>query len=363
MYGLKQAPRAWFTKLKYELEEKGLKASEADPALFILIKEDTKTFVLVYVDDILIAGTRENIKAVKQILQDKFDVKDLGEATFYLGMEITRDRQAKTLVISQKRYTHDILTKFEMKEAKTRSVPLDASIKLSVNDGEPLNDARYSELVGGLLYLSVFTRPDITQAVGVLARYMSRPTTTHWMAAKNILRYVASTPTMGIAYRDQGSPKLIGYCDADYAGDIDTRRSTTGYIFLLHGGVISWSSRLQPTIAASTTEAEYMAASAGTKEALWLRKLLPEFGIKVETIEMYDDSQSALQLLKHPIASSRSKHIDVLHHFTRERVARKEVNFTYVQSSDQVADIMTKPLPPGKFKNCCDSMGLIILKD
>lgn len=362
LYGLKQAPRAWFTKLKFELEEKGLKSSEADPALFIMIKENMKTFVLVYVDDILIAGSQDNIKEVKRILQDKFDVKDLGEATFYLGMEITRDRQVKTLVISQKRYIHDLLIKYDMKEVKTRSVPLDASIKLSANDGEALNDTKYSELVGGLLYLSVYTRPDIAQAVGALARYMSRPTTTHWTAAKNVLRYVASTPTMGIAYNNQGSSKPIGYCDADYAGDIDTRRSTTGYIFLLHGGVICWSSRLQPTIAASTTEAEYMAASAGTKEALWLRKLLPEFGINVETIEMYDDSQGALQLLKHPIASSRSKHIDVLHHFTRERVARKEVNFTYVQSSDQLADIMTKPLPPGKFKFCCDGMGMIILK-
>jgi hypothetical protein len=250
-----------------------------------------------------------------------------------------------------------------MTEVKTRSVPLDVSIKLSVNDGEPFQDPRYSELVGGLLYLSVYTRPDIAQAVVALARYMSKPTTTHWTAAKNVLRYVASTSTSGIIYRGgHGSSELVGYCDADYAGDIDTRRSTTGYIFLLHGGVISWSSRLQPTIAASTTEAVYMAASAGTKEALWLRKLLPEFGIKLDIIQMYDDSQGAMQLLKHPIASSRSKHIDVLHHFTRERVARKEVNFTYVQSSDQLADIMTKPLPPSKFKKCCDGMGLIIMK-
>lgn len=363
LYGLKQAPRAWFTKLKFELEEKGLRSSEADPALFILIKENTKTFVLVYVDDILIAGTKDNIQEVKQILKDKFDVKDLGEASFYLGMEIIRDRQNKTLTISQQRYTHDLLTKFAMTEVKTRNVPLDVSIKLSANDGESLNDPRYSELVGGLLYLSVYTRPDIAQAVGALARYMSNPTTTHWTAAKNVLRYVASTSTLGIIYRgNQGLSKLIGYCDADYAGDIDTRRSTTGYVFLLHGGVISWSSRLQPTIAASTTEAEYMAASAGTKEALWLRKLLPELGVNVETIQIYDDSQGAIQLLKHPIASSRSKHIDVLHHFTRERVARKEVNFTYVQSSDQLADIMTKPLPPSKFKYCCDGIGLIIVK-
>ena len=126
----------------------------------------------------MIAGTKDNIQEVKQILKDKFDVKDLGEASFYLGMEIIRDRQNKTLTISQQRYTHDLLTKFAMTEVKTRNVPLDVSIKLSANDGGSLNDPRYSELVGGLLYLSVYTRPDIAQAVGALARYMSNPTTT-----------------------------------------------------------------------------------------------------------------------------------------------------------------------------------------
>ena len=359
LYGLKQAPRAWFAKLKSELENRGLIASEADPALFISEKDGRRTYVLVYVDDILVAGTLENIKFVKSVLQEKFDVKDMGEAAFYLGMEITRDRPNKTLFLTQRRYIRDLLQKFEMTEAGTRSVPMDVSTRLSKDAGEPLHNGRYSELVGGLLYASVYTRPDIAQAVGALARYMSKPTMVHWTAAKEVLRYLVGTASAGIVYGQQGRSGLIGFCDSDFAGDVDTRRSTTGYAFLLNGGVISWSSRFQPTVAASTTEAEYMAAAAATKEALWLRKLLADFGKTLSAVEIFCDNQGAIQLLKHPIASSRSKHIDVLHHFVRERVARGEVHFTYIKTSDQVADIMTKALPPVKFKMCCDEMGLV----
>ena len=146
---------------------------------------------------------------------------------------------------------------------------------------------------------------------------------------------------------------LMGYSDADYAGDLDTRRSTTGYVFMLNGGVISWSSRLQPTVAASTAEAEYMAASQAVKEALWLRKLTTDLGGDLKTMQLYTDNQAALTLLKNPIASARSKHIDIIYHFARERVARKEVKFDYCPTAKMIADIMTKALAEGKFVACC----------
>ncbi len=360
LYGLKQAPRAWYMRLRQELESIGLKASEADAGLFVLCDGNMRTYVVVYVDDILIAGHMTGINVVKTILRDNFDVKDMGEATFYLGMEITRDRARHMLTLTQQRYAHDLVEKFGLADAKPRSVPMSPSIKLMKEDGDLLEDRQFSELVGGLLYMSVYTRPDIAHAVGALARYTSKPTTVHWQAAKGVLRYVAGTATTGITYGRSEAKEVIGYCDADYAGDVDTRRSTTGYVFILNGGVISWSSRLQPTVAASTTEAEYMAAAAATKEALWLRKLLPDIEVEASTIEINCDNQGALQLLKHPIASSRSKHIDVLHHFARERVARNEVSFKYVETNKQVSDIMTKPLPQGKFKTCCVNMGLVI---
>jgi ribonuclease HI len=187
---------------------------------------------------------------------------------------------------------------------------------------------------------------------------MARPTTAHWAVAKGVLRYLAGTKDYGITYGGIGQIKVIGYCDADYAGDIDTRRSTTGYVFTIGGGAVSWSSRRQATVAASTTEAEYMAAAAATKEALWLRKLATDLHINSDTITIYGDNQGAIKLLKNPIASQRSKHIDVVYHFARERVARKEVEFIYIRTEEMVADMLTKPVPLGKHKFCCISMGV-----
>ncbi len=151
---------------------------------------------------------------------------------------------------------------------------------------------------------------------------------------------------------------MEGYCDSDYAGDTDTRRSTTGFVYILSGGAISWSSKLQPTVAVSTSEAEYMAAAQAVREALWLRTLLSDFGITAGAMKIYCASQGAIKLLKHPIASIRSKHIDVIHHFARERVARKEVCFEYCSTEGMVADGLTKPLPIRKFRFCCSGMGI-----
>jgi len=213
--------------------------------------------------------------------------------------------------------------------------------------------------VGSLLYLSVCTRPDIAQAVGALSRYMAAPTTTHWQAARSVLAYLAGTVTAGITYTRSAPSALIGYTDADYGGELDSRRSTTGYVFVLAGGAISWSSRLQTTVAVSTAEAEYMASAAATKEALWLRTLLTDMGYPITgPITIYGDNQAAIKLLKHPIASARSKHIDIIYHFARERVASGEVEFSYISTNDMVADCMTKPVPRPKLLSCMTGMGM-----
>ena len=248
-------------------------------------------------------------------------------------MSLDRNRQDKTLKLSQERLATELVHMHGLEEGKTKSAPMSTSIKLVQAGEDKLLDMEhyhYSELVGSLLYLSVCTRPDISQAVRVLARHMAKPSMEHWTAAKAVLRYLASTLDCGITFR-QSSTTVSGYSDADYAGDTDTRRSTTGFVFILNEGAITWSSKLQPTVAVYTTEAEYMAAAQAVREALCLKKLLAigDLGINMGTMPILTDSQGALKLLKHPIASMRSKHIDVIHHFARERVARKEVCFGY----------------------------------
>ena len=241
-----------------------------------------------------------------------FDVRDLGAAKYFLGMSLDRDRQKRTLKVTQERLATELVHRHGLIHGKTKSVPMSPATKLTqAEEGTVLNKEKfqYCELVGSLLYISICTRPDIAQSVGVLARHMAKPAMEHWTAAaKAVLRYIAGTLSFSFTFTDKESV-MEGYCDSDYAGDLDTRRSTTGLVFTFCGAAISWSSKLQPTVAVSTTEAEYMAAAQAVKEALWLRKLASE--LQYGTMKIYSDNQGAMKLLKHPVASVKSKHIDI----------------------------------------------------
>lgn len=360
LYGLKQAPRTWHTRLDAELQSIGFTASVADPGLYTYSESKSPAFIIVYVDDILIAAESPSVVTdIKGKLMAAFEAHDLGAASHFLGMSIQRDRKARTLKLTQTRYVTDLVDKYGLESGKSKAIPLSPSVRLAADEGMPLDNTSYTyaALVGALLYLSVCTRPDISYAVGALSKYMASPTSVHWQAAKGVLRYLAGTADYGLCY---GGPdnKIVGYCDADYAGDVDTRRSTTGYVFLLNGAAITWSSKRQPTVAASTTEAEYIAAAAATKEALWLRKIGHDLKLPTDTLTIYGDNQSALKLLRNPISSARSKHIDVAYHFTRERIARKEIDFEYVRTDNMVADSLTKALPESKHHKCRDLMGI-----
>ncbi|KAJ9523155.1 hypothetical protein QJQ45_023956, partial [Haematococcus lacustris] len=351
LYGLRQAPRAWHARLCEELLAMNFKSSEADPALFTLHLPSGTVYLLVYVDDCLLCtqqGDTTGLAYVKQKLSSVFKLKDLGEARCFLGMQIVRDRAEGTILISQQKLIHELVTTHSMSNAHSKTLPMAAAVKL-VREGEALDTSvhHYSALVGSLLYLSCCTRPDIAFSVGALARHMSAPTKQHWAAACTVLCYLKGTSEQGLLFG--GVTGLQGFTDADYAGDKDTARSTTGYLFTLNGGAISWSSRLQPTVAMSTAEAEYMAASSATKEALWLRKLMRDLRLEARCVQMSCDNQAALQLLHNPMATARAKHIDVHHHFVRERITRGEVAFSYCHTDSMLADIFTKPLAAVKF--------------
>ncbi|KAJ9529083.1 hypothetical protein QJQ45_007782 [Haematococcus lacustris] len=362
VYGLKQAPRAWYMCLREQLELIGFRASAADPSLFSLrTSSGSAVHMLVYVDDCILASADEAaVQEVKQQLQQAFDVHDLGQAADFLGMRIAFDRAAGILRLTQQQYIEQLLQRFGLAECNPRQLPLSPGTQL-VKEGEQLSEQhtlRYRELVGGLLWLSTCTRPDIAFAVGQLTRYMQAPTREHEQAAQGVLRYLRGTAGQGLVFRGSCSGELVGFCDSDYASCKQSRRSTTGYVFILSGATVSVRSKLQTTVATSTTEAEYQAAADATREALFLRKLLHELCAVTGPVPILCDSQGAVALVKNPVESQRSKHISVMHHMARERVWRGEVEFSYCPTADMVADALTKALPGPKFVSCKAGMGV-----
>ncbi|KAJ9531058.1 hypothetical protein QJQ45_000948 [Haematococcus lacustris] len=362
VYGLRQAPRAWYQHQTQHLGLIGFTPSAADPCLFSLrSSKQPVVHLMVYVDDIILASPSSTaIAAVKQQLQQVFSLHDLGPAASFLGMRITRDLEAGTLKLDQQQYIEQLLDRFSMTAANGRVSPMTPGTRL-VKEGSPLDSSsvhRYRELVGALLYASTCTRPDIAFAVGQLSRFMQAPTLQHQQVAFGLLRYLKRTAEMGLVYSRSSSPQLQGYVDADYAGDPDSMRSTTGSVFVLNGAAVTWRSKLQTTVAASTTEAEYQAAAAGTKEALFLRKLLHELDAGCDPIPILYDNQGAVALIKNPVESHRSRHIAVAHHISRERMVRGEVVFSHCPSAEMVADALTKPLSAQLFEACVRGMGV-----
>ncbi|GIL49048.1 hypothetical protein Vafri_5519 [Volvox africanus] len=361
IYGLKQAPHCWYVKLVTELDKLGFKPSKSDPALFIKRDEKEIVYLLIHVDDFLTTSSDEElIKKVKAAIREVFKIRDLGEAKVFLGMEISRGVNGE-VKLSQQRYIEALLQRHQLVDAKPRTTPLPPGSRvLPAEDGdtELADSTKYRALIGELNYLATSTRPDIAQAMSVLARFMEKPSKAHMGLALGVLRYLAGTKDIGLCFGGGRELTMAGYSDSDWAGDPATRRSTTGYVFTLGGAAISWNSQLQRTVAASSVEAEYQATSAAVREALWLRKLAGELGLGSDAIEIRTDSQGAMSLGNNPITSARSKHIDVQHHLVRERVSRREVALSYCSTEDMVADVLTKALGEIKFKKCIKAMGL-----
>ena len=255
-------------------------------------------------------------------------------------------------------------------EAKTKSVstPLASHFKLSVAMSPSTNDERqymaqvpYQSAVGSLMYAMVCTRPDISQAVSIVSRYMHDPGKGHWQAVKWILQYILGTVDAGLVFQQDNSigQHVVGYVDFDYVGDLDKRRSTTGYVVTLGRGLVSWRSTLQSTVALSTTEAEYMAVTEAIKEAIWLQGLLDDIGIFQEHMDVYCDSQSAICLAKDQVHHSCTKHIDVRYHFVREIVDEGDILLQKIATADNPTHMLTKVVTGVKFKHCLDLINVL----
>lgn len=316
-------------------------------------------YLLLYVDDIIISSN--NIKALdqlKDILCKEFKIEYMGHTNQFLGMNISRDSEHGILQIDQRHYIDKLLKRFFMNDCKEIGTPMET--KLTLLKDEQITTKPYRELIDCLMYLATHSRPDISYAVIFLSRSQSKPSDTHWMYLKGILRYLKGTSSLCLTFSRIECDILVSFCDADFAGDLEDRRSTTGYVFKVHGSPVSWCSRKQTTVALSTTEAEYVALSAAVSECLWIRGLLSEMGVILEeSTTIFEDNQSTISLLREPRKHQRLKHIDIKYNFIRESIDNKEVNVTYIQSNQQLADIFTKPLPNSRFMELTSKLGLV----
>jgi hypothetical protein len=316
----------------------------------------------VYVDDLVITGTKDaEVVAFKEEMKAIFQMSDLGPLSFYLGMEVHQDDSGITL--RQTAYAKRVVELAGLTNCNPALTPMEERLKLSRDSTtEEVDTTQYRRLVGSLRYLA-HTRPDLAFSIGYVSRFMQRPTTEHQQAVKRIIRYVAGTLDHGLYYpRCPGEAHFVGYSDSDHADDIDTSKSTSGTLFFLGKCLVSWQSVKQQVVALSSCEAEYIAASTASTQALWLARLLGDLlGRDTRAVELRVDSKSALALAKNPVFHERSKHIRVRYHFIQGCLEEGSIKASYINTKDQLADLLTKPLGRIKFLELCSRTGMFQL--
>ncbi|KAJ4723126.1 Retrovirus-related Pol polyprotein from transposon TNT 1-94 [Melia azedarach] len=345
LYGLKQSPRQWYKRFDSDMIEIGYTRSPYDCCVYYSkATNGSLIYLVLYVDDMLIAAeNKSDVQKLKDILSVEFEMKDLGAARKILGMEIYRDRSKKKLFLSQKGYIQKILSRFGMSTAKPIDTPSAANAHLSVafapksvEEKEYMSRVPYASAVGSLMF-------------------MGEPGKEYWQAVKRIFRYLKGTFDVGLIYRGDTQCLVTGFLDSDYAGDVDSRRSMTGYVFTLGSSVVSWKATLQPTVTLSTTEAEYMALTEVAKEGIWLKGLVSDLGLHHDQAIVYYDSLSAICLAKDQVHHERTKHIDVRYHFLR---SEKRIKVNKMGTADNPADMFTKPVSHSKFQHFLDLLNV-----
>lgn len=376
LYGLRQSSKLWYDDINQTLLTLGFNQSVADPNLYIR----DGVLILLYIDDLLIvhrdSDTTNVAEDIKQKLMTIYRMTDLGLATKFIGIEIgykKSDTGHDSITLSQSGYIRQMLKRYKMEDAYPVSTPMDLHTDLfnGTCKDSPLDEflqKEYTSIVGSLMYAALGTRPDIAYPVMALSKFSTRPLTMHMTAAKRVLRYLKGTVNLKLQYDHTSTdmktttPTVIGFSDSDWAGSLSTRKSTSGFIFKLGSGCISWRAKTQTIVALSTLEAEFIACSSATREALWLRRIMADiFGdpYLLTPTKMFCDNQGALKIIETGVLKGRSKHIDVqFHHTSDEHRNHKSVHFSYVKSSDNPADLLTKSLPAPKINFILDLIHL-----
>eukprot|EP00253_Pinus_taeda_P011782 PITA_11782 len=308
-YGLKQAPRAWYSRIDSYLLENGFEKCEGEPTLYIKEKDGKILIVVLYVDVIFIGNDDYLIENFKTVMKEEFEMTNMGFLRYFLGIEV--EKSGNGIFISQEKYVNEVLRRFNMQDNKAAITPTVMGLKLSKEDSsKDFDPSLYKSIVGSLMYLTA-TRPNIMHAISLISRFMERPKETH----------------------------------CDWAGSVDDRKSTSGYVFHMGSGAISWASKKQPIVALSTAEEEYVAATTVACQEIWMRRMLRSLGQEqAKRTMIFCDNSSAIALSKNLVFHKRMKHIDIRFHYIRELVNNGEIVLQHCRTHEQVADILTKPL-------------------
>lgn len=363
LYGLKQSARQWNKMLCDVLEKLKFNRSEEDDCLFLKSSSGGTIFILVYVDDLMLIGP-DNVELIQieEELAKRFKLIIMGPVRHFLGMKLQRD-DSGIFSIDQTAYIEKVLSRFNLKDAKPSKIPLDPAYVNTVDDSEPFSQQHlYRGIIGALLYLSGTSRPDIAAATSILSRKNSSPSLRDWNEAKRVLRYINGSKHLVLKLGNDNhhsDNKLIGYADADHAGDLLERKSNSGYVFLYSGALISWACRKQTSVAISSTEAEYIALCEAVQEAVVLRRLLQSIGYsQLVPTTIYEDNQSCMKLVTCERIGRRSKHIETQYHYSREQKEKGTIELKYCPTEDMAADLFTKPLNSIKIKKFREIIGL-----
>lgn len=345
---MKQAPKSWNDEINTALIKMNFIRNRGDPCLYRKkFENDDECILLIYVDDIQIMSKKAEIidKVIHQI-ESLFEIRDLGEIQYYLGIQINKTNGVYNL--NQQKYINKILNQYSMHDASISKVPITTSYGKSDEEVLLPSNTSYQQLIGSLLYITINTRPDISAAISILAQKVSKPSRKDWNELKRVLKYLKGTADLKLFLGNEKSPQeLYGYADANYGEDRVDRKSNSGYIFMLNGGTISWKCKKQTCVSLSSTEAEFVALCETAKEALWIRYVLSDLNRLFEKpTTIFEDNQSYIKMFENQKVSNRTKHIDIKYHFLKEIINnQKDIILNYCSSKDMIADMMTKSLP------------------
>jgi hypothetical protein len=367
LYGLKQAGRGWYQEMsRVFISELGFTRSGIDHSVFFRRHGETHIIVAVATDDMAVTSKHAvDAEKFKSDIRKFWEITDHGPIKWFLGFEIKRDRNARTIAINQRTYIENMVEKFRLTGAKPVSTPMEPGSQFSVdqspsslNQVTKMRGVPYMEAIGSVLWPVVVSRPDAAYATGILSQFVQNPGPAHWEGLKRLINYLGCTKNLWLTFGGQKETLIEGFCDSDWASQ-KHRHSISGYSFHFGMGAITWSSKKQNVVALSSTEAEYVAQTHAAKEAIWLRSFISEIQGKTKgPLTISCDNQGAIALAKDNKFHGRTKHIDLRYHFIREAVEDGKINVKYVPTDDNVSDIFTKPLPRPKFQRFVELLGL-----